>query len=140
MEYILAEDLRHHLEVLRKYVRPVGMGEQPTLVNGGVRQVDFLLSPDGKWVLPSEKGLSFVTSMKKFKGLLKLKARHVGEVDVYAFNDSLLLPPGLEIVRDSPGHASLRVKERMALTDLISRLEDLGRRMERIGRIRLSND
>jgi hypothetical protein len=140
MEYILAEDLKRHLEVLKKYIRPVGSADHPTLVNGSVRQVDFLLSPDGKTALPSAGGLSFVTSMKKFKGLLKLKARHVGEVDVYAFDDALALPPGLEIVRDRPGHASLRVKEKMALTDLIGRLEDLGRRMERIGRIRLTND
>jgi hypothetical protein len=140
MEYIVTEDLRRHLEVLRKYVRPVGPGEHPTLYPEGVRDVDFAMTPDRQWVLPSDLGLSFVTNMRKLKKILSSKGRFFEEVDVFAFDDTFPLPPGLIIVRDGAGHASLRAVVKMKVSDLIPKLEDVSRRMEKIGRIKLGRD
>ncbi len=139
MEYIFLDDVKVHIETLKKYVRPIGFSEHPTLFDGGVRGVDFVLSPDKKWVEPSyEHGLSFATSMKKFKGVYKLKARRFSEVDVFAIDDMTRLPENMEIKRDRPGHASLVVTKRMPVSELITNLEDLARVAEHIGRIKVS--
>lgn len=139
MEYILIDDLTQHIETLRKYLRPVGPKEHPMLVHGGVREIDFLLSDDKKWVLPStERGLSFATSMKQFKTIYRFKARRFQEVDVYAIDDSTPLPRNMKLIRDHPGHASLVVTEKMSIHTLTENLILLSRRAEHIGRIRVS--
>ncbi len=50
MEYIFVDDVKDHIVELNKYIRPVGSTEHSTLVDGGVRDVDFVLSQDKKWV------------------------------------------------------------------------------------------
>jgi hypothetical protein len=103
MEYISVDDVRKHVEVLKKYLRPVGPSEHPALYPpDGIRDADFAFSPDRRTVLPSPKGLSFATSMKQFKRILSLKARHFDEVIVYAFDDATPIPNGLAILRDRP--------------------------------------
>jgi hypothetical protein len=109
------------------------------LVNGGVREIDFLLSDDKQWVLPSnERGLSFATSMKQFKTVYRFKARRFQEVDVYAIDDSTPLPLNMKLVRDHPGHASLVVTKRMSVGTLTDNLVLLSQRAEHIGRIKVS--
>jgi len=139
MEYILLDDVKEHIQELKKYIRPVGMTEHPTLVKGGVRDADFLLSEDKKWVLPSDNGLSFATNMKKFKSIYKLKGRLFLEVDIFAIDDMTPMPQNMKIVRDRPGHASLIVNQKMLLTDLIKNLELISQRAEHIGRIRVTS-
>lgn len=139
MEYIFLDDVRRHIDELRKYIRPAGASEHPLLVNGGIRPVDFLLSDDKKWVLPSnDHGLSFATSMKKLRSVFSLKARLFAEVDIYAIDDLTVLPDGMRMIRDRPGHASLVVTQRMSVETLVKQLQELSNRAERIGRIRIS--
>lgn len=139
MEYIFLDDVKVHIQELKRYIRPVGSSEHPTLVEGSVREVDFVLSPDKKWVEPSlEYGLSFATSMKKFKSVYKLKARRFSEVDVFAIDDLTPLPDNMKIIRDRPGHASLVVTKRMLVSELIKKLEIVAQRAEYIGRIRVA--
>jgi hypothetical protein len=139
VEYILLDDLKLHIETLRKCVRPVGAKEHPMLVAGGVRAVDFVLSEDRQWVLPSlEHGLSFATSMKKFKSVYKLKSRFFEEIDVYAIDDTTPLPPNMQLIRDKPGHASLVVAQKMSVQALTENLIMLAGRAELIGRIKVS--
>lgn len=139
MEYIFLDDVKVHIQELKRYIRPVGSSEHPTLVEGSVREVDFVLSPDKKWVEPSlEYGLSFATSMKKFKSVYKLKARRFSEVDVFAIDDLTPLPDNMKIIRDRPGHASLIVTKRMLVSELIKKLEIVAQRAEYIGRIRVA--
>jgi len=138
MEYILIDDIPAQIRELQRYWRPVGSSEHPLLVDGGVREVDFVLSPDKQWVLPSlEHGLSFATTLKKFKSVYKLKARRFSEVDVYAIDDSTPLPPLMQLVRDRPGHASLVVVQKMSVRDLVRNLESLARSADHIGRIKV---
>lgn len=139
MEYIFVDDVREHIQTLQKYVRPVGSTEHPMLFEGSVRDVDFVLSNDKQWVEPSlAHGLSFATSMKKFKSVFKLKARRFEEVDVYALDDQSPLPADMKIVRDRPGHASLVVTKRMTVKQLIDKLETLAGISEHIGSIKVS--
>ncbi len=139
MEYIFETDLIKNLEELRKYIRPVGQKEHPFLTNkGGVRNVDFLISEDGKWVLPTnDKGLSFCTSLKQFKIVRKFKQKAFDEVEVYAIDDRTILPPNMCLIRDSPDHASLVVTQKMTLEALIAGLASLVARAEHIGTIRI---
>lgn len=139
MEYIFLDDVKVHILELKKYVRPVGITEHPTLFEGGIRGVDFVISEDKKWVLPSlEHGLSFATNMKKLKSIYKLKARRFQEVDIYAIDDLTPLPPNMRIIRDRPGHASLVVTTKISVEELIKNLEIIANRAEHIGRIKVS--
>lgn len=141
MESIAIDDVRRHLEVLKKCVRPVGPPEHPALhPPAGILDVAFELSPDRTTVLPSPMGLSLAASMKQFKRILWLKARRVREVVVSAFDDAVPIPSGLSIVRDRPGHASPVVTVAMPVADLVGKLETLSRRFECIGRIKVSKD
>lgn len=91
---------------------------------------------DGKWVEATpDKGLSFATSMKKFKSILKLKGRHVPHVDIYAIDTALVHIDGLHFNPDRPGHVSLVVTQRMTVAALVGKLETLALQMEPIGRI-----
>ena len=136
MELIQVDDIRLQIVELRKLIRVVEPGQHATLVQGSVRNVDFEVSADGKWVEANrEKGLSFATSMKKFKGLLKLKGRHVSQVDVYAVDAATIHIDGLFFNPDRSGHVSLIVTTRMSVSDLVAKLERLALQMEPIGRI-----
>jgi hypothetical protein len=140
MEYILLEDVRKVIENLKKYVRPVGVGEHPLLdKDGDIRQVDFDISPDRKTVRRGPGGLSFATSMKKFKKVVALKKRHAfEEVEVNIIDDTVPLPDFLRIVRDSPGHASLQVTKDVDKEKVVGALIILSRHMENIGRMKTS--
>lgn len=76
--------------------------------------------------------------MKKFKKLIKSKARFHEQVDVYSIDETMLLIDGLKIIHDRPGHASLTVTKRIKVTDLIKKLEIVASRMEKIGKMRVA--
>ncbi|TMO00087.1 hypothetical protein [Pseudoalteromonas sp. S558] len=86
----------------------------------------------------SEVGLSFATNMKKFKKLIKSKARFHPEVDIYAIDETMLMVDGLRIVHDRLGHASLTVTKRTSVPELIKKLEIVARKLEKIGRMRVA--
>lgn len=136
MELIQVDDVHKQIVELRKLLRVVDPGQHAALVQGTIRDVDFEISADGKWVEANRaKGLSFATSMKKFKSILKLKGRHVSHVDVYAVDAATVHLEGLLFNPDRPGHVSLVVTQRMTVAALVARLETLALHMEPIGRI-----
>lgn len=139
MELIQIDDVKKQIEELKKLVRVVSRGEHSTLVAKGVREVDFLFSKDMEWIEPSgQYGLSFATSIKKLKSILKTKARFVDEVEIYAIDSTSLVGDGLNVIFDRPGHASLTVTRRMKVADLIKKLEQIALKMDRVGRLRIS--
>jgi len=140
MELIQIDDVRKQITELKKLIRVVDPKMHSTLTNGNVREVDFKFSTDMEFVEPSnDVGLSFATNMKKFKSLIKSKARFQVEIDIYAVEELMLMGlDGLKIVHDRPGHASLTVTKRMRVPDLIKKLEAIALKMEKIGRMRVS--
>jgi len=140
MELIQIDDVRKQIIELKKLIRVVDPNSHATLTDGTVREVDFKLSDDMEYAEESrEVGLSFATNMKKFKKLIKSKARFHEEVDIYAVDEmALLTVDGLKVIHDRPGHASLTVTERTSIPDLIERLETVAGKMEKIGRMRVS--
>lgn len=140
MELIQIDDVREQITNLKKLIRVVDPRTHATLTNGNAREVDFKFSSDMEFVEPSsEVGLSFATNMKKFKTLIKSKARFHVEVDIYAIEELKLIGvDGLKVVHDRPGHASLTVTKRMRVPDLIKKLEIIAGKMEKIGRIRVA--
>lgn len=140
MEIIQIDDVRVQIVELKKLVRVVEPGQHPVLEDGtSVRQADFQFSKDRQWVEENlTTGLSFVTSMKKFKQLIKLRQRHVAQVDIYAIDEHAVHLEGLRFIHDKPGHVSLVVSLRMKVVELISRLEVLASKMEPVGRMWVS--
>ncbi len=139
MELIQIDDVREQITELKKLVRVVDPRSHATLTNHNVREVDFKFSSDMEYVEASrDVGLSFATNMKKFKKLIKSKARFHAEVDIYAIEESMLLVDGLKIVHDRPGHASLTVTKRTSVPELIKKLEVVARKLEKIGRMRVT--
>jgi hypothetical protein len=140
MELIQIDDVREQITELKKLIRVVDPNSHATLTNQTIREVDFKFSNDMEFVEASrDTGLSFATNMKKFKKLIKSKARFHSEVDIYAIDESLLLAiDGLKIVHDRPGHVSLTVTRRISVPDLIKKLELVAGRMEKIGRMRVA--
>ena len=141
MELIQVDDVREQIMELKKLIRVVDPGTHATLTNGNVREVDFKFSSDMEYVEASnDVELSFATNMKKFKALIKSKARFHAEVDIYAIDELKLMGvDGLKILHDRPGHASLIVTKRMRVPDLIKKLEMIAGKMEKIGRMRVSS-
>ena len=140
MELIQIDDVRERITELKQLIRVVDPGTHSTLVNSGVREVDFKFSRDMEYVEPSsDAGLSFATNMKKFKSLIKTKARFHSEIDIYAIDEtSLLAIDGLKIIHDRPGHASLTVVQRMKTAELIKKLESVASKMDKIGTMRVA--
>ena len=139
MELIQVDDVRKNIVELKKIVRVVDPGTHATLTKDTVREVDFKFSQDMEWIEPSsEYGLSFATNMKKFKKLVKSKARFHQEIDIYAIDETMLVLEGLKLIHDRPGHASLTVTRRMKVPELIGKLETLSQRLESIGRLRVT--
>lgn len=139
MELIQVDDVRAQIIELKKLIRVVDPKSHATLTNGNVREVDFKFSDDMEYVEASkDAGLSFATNMKKFKKLIKSKARFHAEVDIYAIEENMLLVDGLKIVHDRPGHASLTVTKRISVPELIKKLELVAGKMEKIGRMRVA--
>ncbi|SBS29198.1 hypothetical protein MSP8886_01472 [Marinomonas spartinae] len=140
MELIQVDDVRAQIAELKKLVRVVDPGTHPTLTNNGVREIDFKFSSDMEYVeASSDVGLSFATNMKKFKKLVQSKARFHAEMDIYTIDESMLQVDGLKIVHDRPGHASLTVTKRIRVPELIQKLEIVARKLEKIGRMRVSS-
>ncbi len=138
MELIQVDDVRKQIVELRKLVRVVDASHHATLTDNTVREVDFSFSTDMEWVeADTNSGLSFATNMKKFKKLIKSKARFQAEVDIFVIDESLLIVEGLRIIHDRPGHASLTVTRRMKLPELIKKLEIVALKLESIGRVRI---
>lgn len=139
VEIIQVDDVRKQIVELKKLIRVVDPGQHALLINGSVREVDFRLSRDLQWVEPDESvGLSFATSMQKFKSLLKLKRRFVNQVDVYAVEESTVHIDGLRFIHDRPGHVSLVVTKHMKVSELVEKLEMLALQMQSIGRMMVS--
>lgn len=140
MDLIQIDDVREQITELKKLIRLVDPNSHATITNQTVREVDFKFSNDMEFVEASgEVGLSFATNMKKFKKLIKSKARFHTEIDIYAIDESILLGvDGLKIIHARPGHASLTVTKRIRVPDLIKKLELVAGRMEKIGRMRVA--
>jgi len=74
-------------------------------------------------VSTNNEGLSFATNMKKFKKLIKTKARFHTEVDIYAAEEFIFLTmDGFKIVYDRPGDASLTVTKRATVKTIAGRM------------------
>lgn len=85
-----------------------------------------------------KRGLSFATGIGELRDLLRFKAQCSETiVELYAIDEYSSLPKGLRFVRDKPGHASLVVIEDMKTSDLIQKLEEALRQMERIGKFKV---
>ncbi len=139
MELIQVSDVRKQIVELKKIVRIVDKESHATLTDNAVRELDFKFSSDMEWVEKStDAGLSFATNMKKFKKLIKSKARFNAEIDIYVIDKSRLIIDGLKLVHDRPGHASLTVTEKMRVPELVKKLELVAERMDSIGRIKVS--
>lgn len=139
MEFIQVGDVEEQIVTLKKLVRISDPGVNPLLTANSIRAVDFDISKDFEWVNPNPTvGLSFATSMKQFKKLVKSKGRFFNEIDVYAIDDNEFFEEGLRFIRDSPGHASLTVTRKMKVGELISKLEKLSKMMESIGKIKVN--
>lgn len=139
MELVHINDIKEHITELKKLIRVVQVPSHATLVNKNIRQRDFVISKDQKFVeASSEKGLSFTTNMKKLKSLISLNKRYAKEVDIFSIDEFELMDiDGLKIIHDRSGHASLTVTKRMPISDLIKKLEIVADRMEKLGRMRL---
>lgn len=138
MELIQVDDVRKQIVELRKLVRVVDPGHHATLTDNTARELDFSFSADMEWIEADTKsGLSFATNMKKFKKLVKSKARFQYEVDIFVIDERMLIVEGLKIIHDRPGHASLTVTRRMKVPELIQKLEIVSLKLESIGRMRV---
>lgn len=142
------EDLRSYIvEIGKFYARPTTRGEHPTLhidttsddVVMGVRKKDYLFSPCGQWVLPTETmGLSFSAHWQHLKNIYRLKeARNGGKpVDVYWVLEAADIPSGLKFVLDPKDnkrrHYFLCVTEKMHISKLVEKLKWLADRMSAI--------
>jgi len=109
------------------------VGKRERIVKG-VRVKDWLLSEDGKWVVPHEQmGLSFSSTYKNLKEVYKLKEKHNQgkSIDVYWVLEKSDIPPGLKFEPDvsKKGHFFLTVTEPMLLSALIAKLKLLAHRM-----------
>jgi len=138
VELIQVDDVRKQIVELKKLVRVVDRNHHATLTNGSVREIDFSFSTDMEWIeADTNSGLSFATNMKKFKKLVKSKARFQSEVDIFVVEESMLFVEGLKIIHDRPGHASLTATRRMKVPELIQKLESVALKLESIGRMRV---
>jgi hypothetical protein len=139
VELIQVDDVRKQIVELKKLVRVVDPRHHATLTNNTVRELDFSFSKDMEWIeADANSGLSFATNMKKFKKLIKSKARFQSEVDIFVLEESMLHVEGLKIIHDRPGHASLTVTRRMKLPELIEKLGIVALKLESIGRMRVT--
>ena len=140
------DDLKKLISELEGFIaRPVTRGQHPTLypevkegkyrtVNG-IRVIDYLLSPDGKWVLPhNQKGLSFSANWRELKRVYRLFSRIPGRVvDVHWVLEKSDLPKNMKFVEDSDpkkkGHYFLTATEKMPIHQLVSNLKWIADRM-----------
>ena len=102
----------------------------------GVREIDWFLSADKKWVLPHDQmGLSFSSSFNALGKVYKRKKKfNPGkQVNVYWVLEQADLPPGMAFVQDrdstKEGHYFLTVTERMTTFKLVQKLKAVARRM-----------
>mgnify|MGYP000051835719 CR=1 FL=1 len=140
------DDLKKIISELEGFIaRPVKRGQHPTLYPdvsegkyrtiNGIRVVDYVLSPDGKWVYPhTQKGLSFSANWKELKRIYRLFSRIPGKVvDVHWVLEKSDLPKNMGFVEDKDpkkkGHYFLTVTEMMPTHKLVSNLKWVADRM-----------
>ena len=140
------DDLRNIISELEGFMaRPVTRGQHPTLYPEmeegkyrsvcGIRVVDYVLSPDAKWVLPhNQKGLSFSSNWKELKRVYRLFSRVSGRVvDVHWVLEKSDLPKNMKFVEDKDpkkkGHYFLTVTEKIPIYQLVSNLKRVSDRM-----------
>jgi hypothetical protein len=140
------DDLKKIISDLEGFmVRPVTRGQHPTIYPDvkegkyrtvcGVRVVDYLVSPDGKWVLPhNQKGLSFSSNWKELKRVYRLFSRVPGKiVDVHWILEKSDLPKDMKFIEDQDpdkkGHYFLTVTEKIPIHQLVSNLKWIADRM-----------
>ncbi len=139
------ENLRDYIKEIKGfYSRPTTRGEHSTLYldqnDGetihGIRRRDYLFSPCGKFVLPSENmGLSFSAHWQHLKNIYRLKSSRNGgkPVDVCWALEDANLPQGLKFVVDKADkknrHFFLAVTEKMHVSQLVSKLKWVADRM-----------
>ncbi|WP_405600432.1 MULTISPECIES: hypothetical protein [unclassified Pseudoalteromonas] len=153
MELISIGDVNAEVERLRAicgdkhkpYIRPVGLGsripnahnEKPTTYSpDAIRNSDFKISSCGKYVEVSNQGLSYATKMGKIKSIISLKQKFFREIDIYSLEPHKI-PNSLIIVNDRPGHASLKVRDRMLIEDLVKALEIVAKNSNYCGRLKV---
>ena len=140
------EDLKKIISDLEGFIaRPVIRGNHPTIYPDvkegqyrtvyGIRVNDYLLSNDGKWVLPhNQKGLSFSANWKELKRVYRLFSRVPGKiVDVHWVLQGSNLPKNMKFVEDGnpkkKGHYFLTVTEKISVHQLVSNLKWIADRM-----------
>ncbi len=130
-ELILSRPTRHfsHPTLYRR--RDLGSKEK---MIKGVRVKDWFLSEDEKWVLPHDQmGLSFSSTFKNLKNVLKLKRRHNPNSKIHIFwvLEEADIPAGLKFEpdRQKKGHYFLTVTEQMLLSALVAKLKIVAQRM-----------
>lgn len=145
-QYKSLDDLKKIIGELEGIVtRPVVRGSHPTLYpevqDGkyrtvfGVRAIDYVLSPDEKWVLPhNQKGLSFSSNWKELKRVHRMFSRvKTNKIDVHWVLEGADLPKDLTFVADQrpgkQGHYFLTVNNKIPIHRLVSHLKWVADRM-----------
>ena len=140
------DDLKKIISEIEGFIaRPVIRGNHPTIYPDirdgqyrtvyGIRVNDFLLSNDGKWVLPhSQKGLSFSANWKELKRVYRLFSRVPGrKVDVHWVLQGSDLPKNMKFVEDKnprkKSHYFLTVTDKMPINQLVFNLKKVADRM-----------
>ena len=145
-QYKSLDDLKAIISELEGFIaRPVIRGNHPTMYSDvsegdfrtvcGIRVKDYLITPDGKWVLPdTQKGLSFSANWKELKRVHRLFSRVPGrQVDVYWVLEGSDLPDYMAFVEDKnpkkKGHYFLTVTSKIPINQLVSSLKWIADRM-----------
>ena len=127
----LAIHLQQGPQSRKHFIRITDPGSHRTLVNGSVRPADFNIDNNETRVKADRtKELSFATSMKKLKSIIKSKSRFFSDINIYSIDEFVRLPDGLQFIKDRPGHVSLVVTKDMETKALIEKLEVVARSME----------
>lgn len=130
-ENALSRPTRHfsHPTLYRK--RDVQEGDR--LIQG-IREKDWLLSADEKWVLPHpQMGLSFSSHWQHLKGVYKMKEKHNpgSAIHVFWVLEKADLPKDMKFEKDlkKKGHHLLTITKRMTVQQLVSKLKWIADRM-----------
>ena len=140
------DDLKKIISELEGFIaRPVIRGNHPTIYPDvqegqyrtvyGVRVADYLLTSDGKWVMPhNQKGLSFSANWKELKRVYRLFSRVPGRtVDIHWVLQGSDLPDNMKFVEDEKpkkkGHYFLTVTKKIPVHELVSNLKWIADRM-----------
>ena len=150
-QFKTTEDLREYIKTIKNFrARPSPRGVHPTLyitdqdkenpkIHMGVRELDYLFSPDFNWVLDSnEMGLSFSAHWQHLKDMYNYKKRRNkgANIDVYWTFEEADLPSGLAFVPDPTDrkkwHYFLVVTKKMRVSELAGKLQWMADHMAKI--------